>query len=378
VTRASPQRRSPAKPRNFGARVVAWQREHGRHALPWQNTRDAYAIWVSEIMLQQTQVATVVPYYEKFMASFPTVRALADATLDDVLGHWSGLGYYSRARNLHGAAVVIRDVHGGRFPETMEEVEALPGIGRSTAAAIVVFAHGTRHAILDGNVKRLLARHCGVHGFPGETRVARELWSHAERLLPLLEVEAYTQGLMDLGATICARRNPRCGACPVSAGCVARREGLTGVLPSPRPRKPLPHRHTVMLVLARGGEVLLEKRPAPGIWGGLWSFPEAGASDDHALLCAQRYGAAVGAVEHLPHVEHGFTHFKLTISPQRLEVSAVEPRAAEGEWQWLSLERVKSAAIPAPVRFIVEQLERRVDAARPESPAQRQHRQDTT
>jgi A/G-specific adenine glycosylase len=278
---------------------------------------------------------------------------------------------------LHRAAIVIRDEHDGRFPQTVEEVEALPGIGRSTAAAIVVFAHGSRHAILDGNVKRLLARHCGVRGFPGETRVARELWCHAERLLPLLEVEAYTQGLMDLGATICTRRNPRCGECPVSADCVARRDGLIDVLPAPRPRKPLPHRHTVMLVLACGGEVLLEKRPAPGIWGGLWSFPEAAAGDDHALVCTQRYGAAVGTVEHLPRVEHGFTHFKLTISPQRMEVNGVQPRAAEGEWQWLALERVKHAAIPAPVRFIVEQLERRAEAVRAEPVAQDHTLQDT-
>ena len=345
--------------RDFGARVVAWQREHGRHALPWQNTRDAYAIWVSEIMLQQTQVATVLPYYSRFMASFPTVRALADAALDDVLAHWSGLGYYSRGRNLHAAAVVVRDEHGGVFPQTVEAVEALPGIGRSTAAAILVFSRGARHAILDGNVKRLLARHCGVPGFPGETRVARELWSHADRLLPLVEVEAYTQGLMDLGATVCTRRNARCAECPVSADCVALREDLVDTLPSPRPKKELPRRRTVMLVLSRGGEVLLEKRPAPGIWGGLWSFPEALAGDDHAALCAQRYGAAVGACEHLPHVEHGFTHFRLTIEPRRFEVSAVEPRAAQAQWQWLALDRVKDAAIPAPVRVIVDGLERR-------------------
>ena len=354
-----PQAEGSPGARDFAARVVAWQRTHGRHELPWQNTRDAYAIWVSEIMLQQTQVATVLPYYARFMASFPTVRALADAQPDDVLAHWSGLGYYSRGRNLHAAAIAIRDTHGGRFPDTIEAVEALPGIGRSTAAAILVFSLGARHAILDGNVKRLLARHCGVHGFPGETRVARELWSHAERRLPLVEVESYTQGLMDLGATICTRRNARCGACPVSAGCVARREGLVDALPSPRPKKELPHRSTVMLVLSRDGEVLLEKRPVPGIWGGLWSFTEAQAGDDHAALCALRYGAAIGACESLPRVEHGFTHFRLTIQPQRFEVDAIEPRAAEGQWQWLALGRVKHAAIPAPVRIIVDALERR-------------------
>jgi A/G-specific adenine glycosylase len=343
----------------FGARVVAWQREHGRHALPWQNTRDPYRIWVSEIMLQQTQVSTVIPYYERFMTRFPTVAALADASLDDVLAHWAGLGYYSRGRNLHRAAIVVRDEHGGRFPRTIEDIEALPGIGRSTAAAIAVFAYGARHAILDGNVKRLLARHRGIRGYAGETAVARELWGRAEELLPLVEVEAYTQGLMDLGATVCTRHKPRCAACPVAGDCVARRKRLSDGIPAPRPRKELPHRHTVMLVLARGREVLLEKRPAPGIWGGLWSFPEAAAEDDHAMLCAQRYGAAVGAIEQLARVEHGFTHYKLTIAPRRLEVEALETRAAESETQWLALEQVKQAAIPAPVRAIVEQLEKR-------------------
>jgi A/G-specific adenine glycosylase len=341
---------------DFAVRVVAWQREHGRHDLPWQNTRDAYAIWVSEIMLQQTQVATVVPYYQRFMASFPTVRALADASADDVLGHWSGLGYYSRARNLHRAAIIVRDGYGGRFPETIEEVAALPGIGRSTAAAILVFSCGARHAILDGNVKRLLARHRAVHGFPGEARVAKALWSHADRLLPPADVEAYTQGLMDLGATVCVRRSARCGECPVSADCVARRERLVESLPSPRPRKTLPQRETVMLVLARGDEVLLEKRPDAGIWGGLWSFPEVAPGENAAALSLQRYGVAIGAAQDLPRVDHGFTHFRLTIAPQRLEVTALEPRAGETRWQWLALARAAEAPIPAPVRTIIARL----------------------
>ena len=342
---------------DFGARVVAWQRTHGRHTLPWQNTRAAYAIWISEIMLQQTQVSTVVPYYERFMKRFADVRALADAPLDDVLAHWSGLGYYSRARNLHRAAQVVRDRYDGRFPTTAAEVEALPGIGRSTAAAILVFSCGARLPILDGNVKRLLARHRGIPGYPGEAATAAALWRAAEDLLPLVEVEAYTQGLMDLGASVCARRNPRCDACPVSADCVARSEGLTDVVPAPRPRKALPHRETVMLVLERAGEVLLEKRPASGIWGGLWSFPEAASSDDAAALCEQRFGAAVSRAEALPNVEHGFTHFTLTIRPERYEVRSLQPRAAQAQWQWLPISRVKDAAIPAPVRQIAMTLE---------------------
>jgi A/G-specific adenine glycosylase len=338
----------------FGRDVVAWQREHGRHTLPWQNTRDAYAIWVSEIMLQQTQVTTVVPYYERFMKRFPDVLALANAAPDDVLGHWSGLGYYSRARHLHRAAIAIRDLHGGRFPDTVEAVESLPGIGRSTAAAIVVFSHGTRHAILDGNVKRLLARYCAIPGYPGDAKTAAKLWEAAERLLPHDDVEAYTQGLMDLGATICVRSRPRCDACPVRAGCAAFREGLVDVLPSPRPRKPLPHKSIVMLILEHEGAVLLEKRPAPGIWGGLWSFPEAAASDDIAAVCAERYGADVAHGERMADVEHGFTHYTLTISPQRLHVRAIVLRAGEAQRVWLPLAEVTDAAIPAPVRRIVD------------------------
>jgi A/G-specific adenine glycosylase len=338
----------------FARDVIAWQRAHGRHDLPWQNTRDAYAIWVSEVMLQQTQVATVIPYYERFMARFPNEKALAAAPLDDVLTHWSGLGYYSRARNLHRAAQVMRDGHGGRFPASLEEVASLPGVGRSTAAAIVVFAYGGRHAILDGNVKRVLARHCGIAGYPGDKKVANELWSAAERLLPRQDVEAYTQGLMDLGATVCLRTRPRCTQCPVSGACLALRGGLIDSLPSPRPRKALPHKKTVMLVLEHAGSLLLEKRPAPGIWGGLWCFPELGAGEDVAAVCAQRFGARFDAVERLPDVEHGFTHFSLTISPQRLKVCALEPRVAQAEQQWLQIEKVTEAAIPTPVRRILE------------------------
>ena len=338
----------------FARDVIAWQRTHGRHGLPWQDTRDAYAIWVSEIMLQQTQVATVIPYYRRFMARFPNVTALAAAPLDEVLKHWSGLGYYSRARNLHRAAQVIRDQYNGRFPVRVSDVVALPGIGRSTAAAIVVFAQGERHPILDGNVKRVLARACGIGGYPGDKRVADELWSAAERLLPDDGVEAYTQGLMDLGATVCLRRSPRCKACPVNRSCVALLEDRVDALPAPRPRKALPHRKTVMLVLEHAGALLLEKRPAPGIWGGLWCFPEVASDEDIHAACAHRFGAQIDAVERLADVEHGFTHFSLTISPRRLKVSALQMRAAEGQHQWLEIAKVREAAIPSPVKRILE------------------------
>jgi A/G-specific adenine glycosylase len=344
------------RPFDFSRGVVEWQRRDGRHDLPWQGTRDPYRIWVSEIMLQQTQVATVIPYYERFMARFPDVAALAAADLDAVLTHWSGLGYYSRARNLHRAAVAVVELHGGRFPSTFDEVAALPGIGRSTAGAIMVFAYGARHAILDGNVKRVLARACGIAGFPGDKTTSDALWDAANGLLPRQGIEAYTQGLMDLGATICRRVKPLCLMCPVNECCVARREGRIDAIPAPRPRKPLPHRDTVMLVLEHRGALLLEKRPAPGIWGGLWCFPELSAGDDAEAVCLHRYGAEARALEDLPDIEHGFTHYSLTISPRRMEAKRIVPRAAEPGQQWLPIEAARAAAIPAPVKRILELL----------------------
>jgi len=340
----------------FAAKLIAWQKKHGRHDLPWQGTRDPYAIWLSEIMLQQTQVATVIPYYLRFLAHFPDVTTLAEASLDEVLRLWSGLGYYSRARNLHRAAGVIAAGYGGRFPRRFEAVAALPGVGRSTAAAICVFAYGQRHPILDGNVKRVLARQRGVKGYAGEKKVADRLWREAEGLLPQRSVEAYTQGLMDLGAAVCTRSRPQCPACPVHASCVAHQRGWVGKLPAPRPRKRLPHKRTTMLALMRAGEVLLEKRPPTGIWGGLWCLPETARKTDLEAYCLKRFGAHVVEVEVLETIAHGFTHFTLDIHPLRLRVSALAPNATEPGLVWLPLEEARSAAIPAPVRRILALL----------------------
>ena len=340
----------------FAGKVIAWQKRHGRHNLPWQSARDAYAIWVSEIMLQQTQVATVIPYYRRFLARFPDLASLAGAPLDDVLAHWSGLGYYSRARNLHRTAQIVAHRHGGRFPEDFEAVRALPGVGRSTAAAICVFASGARRAILDGNAKRVFARHFGIRGHPGAKRIEAALWRKAEALLPKKDIAAYTQGLMDLGAGVCTRRRPNCPACPLRTGCIAHGKGLTERIPAPKPKKTVPHKRTVMLVLQRAGEVLLEKRPPSGIWGGLWCFPEAAPRDDVGKICAQRFGAIVGAARPLPTVEHGFTHFRLTIRPQQLRVTRLAPQAAEPGNIWLAVEEAKLAAIPAPVKRILTSL----------------------
>ena len=342
--------------REFAERVVAWQRRHGRHDLPWQGTRDPYPVWLSEIMLQQTQVAAVIPYFQRFITRFPDVASLASAGQDDVLALWSGLGYYARARNLHRAARIVVERHGGVFPGQFEAIAALPGIGRSTAAAIAVFVSGARQPILDGNVKRVLARCFGIPGFPGEKKIEKRMWELAAGLLPERDVEAYTQGLMDLGAGICARRRPRCEACPLGDECAARRENRISELPSPRPRKPVPEKSTVMLILERNGEVLLEKRPAPGVWGGLWSFPEVGDAREAAAFLHGRFGAAVKEDRAMPVIRHGFTHFTLTITPALLHVTRLEPRVQSPGHVWLTVEDAIGAAVPAPVRAILRRL----------------------
>ena len=339
---------------DFAPRLIAWQRSHGRHDLPWQGNTDPYPVWLSEIMLQQTQVETVIPYYRRFLARFPDLASLASAHEDEVLGHWSGLGYYSRARNLHAAAKRIAAEHGGRFPSDIEAIQALPGIGRSTAAAIAAFAFGQRRAILDGNVKRVLARVSGVEGWPGEKAVETRLWYLAEALLPATDIHAYTQGLMDLGATVCTRGRPRCEACPFQVDCVANRQGRQRELPGPRPKKAIPEKSVAMLVLLRPGEVLLEKRPPSGIWGGLWSLPECGEGDDPVRV-AQGLGYAVDKPSELPAFTHAFTHFRLFIRPWALAVRRVEAAAEPGR-VWLSLDDLEGAALPTPVRRILQGL----------------------
>ena len=328
---------------------MQWQRRHGRKGLPWQASTDPYRVWLSEVMLQQTQVAAVIPYYERFLARFPTVAALAAATEDEVLRLWSGLGYYARGRNLHAAAKLIAQEG---FPATAEAIARLPGVGRSTAAAIAAFAFGERAAILDGNVKRVLARHAGIAGFPGDKKVEARLWTLAESLLPKKNVATYTQAVMDLGATVCTKGKPRCGACPVSRSCVARDKGLTGKLPAPRPRKAIPSKRTTWLVLRHNGRVLLERRPSPGIWGGLWSFPEADGKDLERDCRALGY--RIRSRRELGTIEHGFTHFRLTIQPVLCEVSAAAPRAEAPGRLWIDISEAPGAATPAPVKKLLE------------------------
>jgi len=329
----------------FASALIAWQRKHGRHDLPWQGARDPYRIWLSEVMLQQTQVAAVIPYYERFLKKYPTVKALAAASEDDVLRLWSGLGYYARGRNLHAAAKTIA-AHG--FPKSLDKIMELPGVGRSTAAAITAFAFGERAAILDGNVKRVLARCYGV-------TEEKKLWQLAERLLPKSGIKVYTQALMDLGATVCNRKKPRCEVCPVRGRCVARKQDRIAQLPAPRARKVLPLRKATWLVLLKEGEILLEKRPSLGIWGGLWSFPEAGEGDV-ILFCRRNLGCNVEKTRKLEPVEHGFTHFRLHIQPLLCTVQSATPRAEAPGRLWLDVAEAASAAVPAPVRTLLGRL----------------------
>jgi A/G-specific adenine glycosylase len=336
----------------FAQRLIAWQKRHGRHDLPWQNTRDPYRVWLSEIMLQQTQVTTVIPYYLRFLARFPDLATLAAAPIDEVMAHWSGLGYYARARNLHACARAVLAEHGGRFPQGPAIIATLPGIGRSTANAIAVFCFGARAAILDGNVKRLLARHAGIEGWPGVPAVESQSWRYAESLLPPAEVATYIQAQMDLGATVCTRSKPKCEQCPVAEDCVAKRDGRTTDLPAAKPRKALPERETTMLIMSEAGQVLLLPRPPSGIWGGLLSLPEI-ADEQAAPAAARSLGCELVSTEQLPPMTHTFTHFKLRIRPLRCEVRR-SSGAHEAGPQWHPWDALDQAPLPAPVRRLLE------------------------
>jgi A/G-specific adenine glycosylase len=341
----------------FAADVVRWQKQHGRHALPWQNTHDAYRIWLSEIMLQQTQVAAVIPYYQRFLERFPDVASLAAAPTEDVMAHWSGLGYYSRARNLHRCAQRVCEQYGGVFPADPALLAELPGIGRSTAAAVSAFAYGTRAAILDGNVKRVFCRVFGIEGFPGAKPVEDRLWRRAEALLPQHDMQAYTQGLMDLGATLCTRSRPDCQRCPLAHRCIAFASGRTAELPVRKPRKAVPERLTTMLVIAQAGKMLREQRPGTGVWGGLLSLPEmAGDALEGGMALAVAPFGIVHAHEKLQPFSHTFTHFKLHISPYRVYLSRRHTLAGEAGHVWYALDRLEQAPLPAPVKKLLMDL----------------------
>ena len=351
-------KKSRAAQTSFAKRLVEWHGKHGRHDLPWQNTRNAYVIWVSEIMLQQTQVKTVIGYFERFMTRFPTLMALAEADEDQVLAHWSGLGYYARGRNLHQAARIIVHEQGGIFPRDFDAICALPGIGRSTAAAISAFAYDERRAILDGNVKRVLTRCFGIEGFPGDKKVESQLWALADGLLPDAgeNIAAYTQAQMDLGAAVCVRNRPLCALCPLADVCIARRENRIADFPGKKARKAVPLRHTSMLILLSQKEVLLERRPPSGIWGGLWCFPELRNGEDVIAQSHARYGVTGAYGPQMESIKHGFTHFHLTIHPHIVEVTRRNSRTEQPGNIWIAIEDAQHAAIPTPVRKLLGSL----------------------
>lgn len=346
---------------SFSSAVIAWQQAHGRHALPWQNTRDAYRVWLSEIMLQQTQVAAVLGYYSRFLERFPTVFDLAAAPSEDVMAQWSGLGYYTRARNLHACAKRVVGEYGGVFPSDPGLLADLPGIGRSTAAAIAAFSSGVRAAILDGNVKRVFARVFEVDAYPGEKKVEDTLWLRAEALLPESGIEAYTQGLMDLGATLCTRSSPDCPRCPLRERCGAYANGRTAELPVRKPKKVSPEKQAAMMIVIDRGEVLLEQRAQTGIWGGLMSLPELdghGALEDVAdadmvAAAARRFGE-VEEVEPLLPLTHVFTHYKLHIAPYRIALARRGATLASHVWWKLS--DAANAPLPAPVKKLLAEF----------------------
>jgi A/G-specific adenine glycosylase len=348
---------------SFAATLVAWQKEHGRHDLPWQNTRDAYLVWLSEIMLQQTQVSAVLGYYARFLDRFPTLASLAAAPVEDVMAQWAGLGYYTRARNLHKCAQRVVAEYGGVFPSDPALLAELPGIGRSTAAAIAAFSAGRRAAIMDGNVKRVFARVFGIDTYPGERKTEEAMWARAEALAPAEDIEAYTQGLMDMGATLCTRSSPSCERCPMAPRCVAFATGRTAELPIRKPKKATPEKMAHMMLVIDRGQVLLEQRPATGIWGGLLSLPElaghmadAAAPEDAAVATAVQPFGAMESLERLLPVQHVFTHYKLHIHPLLVTLSSRTALAGEARYRWLDAAELPDAALPAPIKKILLDL----------------------
>lgn len=344
-------------PGDFADRLLAWHRRHGRHDLPWQGS-DPYRVWVSEIMLQQTQVATVIPYYERFMARFPTLAALAQAPLDEVLAHWSGLGYYARARNLHAAAQRILSEHQGRFPTRFEAVLALPGIGPSTAGAILSLALGQPHPILDGNVKRVLCRHFAIAGWPGKAQVTKRLWRLAEALTPKEAAGPYNQAIMDLGATLCRHRHPQCSRCPVESTCLARAQGQTDRYPHPKPRRERPSQSRQFLLIRNPlGELLLERRPPTGLWGGLLSPPELPLDVDAEGWLEERLGR-VRPVGRLPRRHHDFSHFRLHIHPRLFLLEKPGWQVLDGDsWLWYNPRQPAAGGLPRPVERLLQELD---------------------
>jgi A/G-specific adenine glycosylase len=337
----------------FSQPILTWFAAHGRKDLPWQLNKTPYSVWISEIMLQQTQVKTVIPYYQKFMSRFPDILSLANAEQDEVLHHWTGLGYYARARNLQKAAQRIRDEFDGQFPQTLEDVMSLPGIGRSTAGAVLSLACDQHHSILDGNVKRVLARYFAIEGWPGNKRVEQQLWHYAEQLTPGKQTADYTQAMMDLGATLCSRSKPKCDSCPLQKNCLAFAQGRQSELPGKKPKTAIPVKNTVMIIPMWQGQILIYQRPPSGLWGGLWGFYEASDMDD---VTRQKSALGITACQStsLPAFRHTFSHFHLDIQPLILQLTDIPSAGVQDSKQlWYDLHAPQNIGLAAPTKKLL-------------------------
>ncbi|PMH43724.1 A/G-specific adenine glycosylase [Vibrio sp. 10N.286.49.B3] len=344
----------------FATAILKWYDAYGRKDLPWQQNKTAYTVWLSEIMLQQTQVTTVIPYYERFLARFPTVIDLANASQDDVLHLWTGLGYYARARNLHKTAQIIADRYQGEFPTNIEEMNDLPGIGRSTAAAILSSVFKKPHAILDGNVKRTLARSFAVEGWPGQKKVENLLWQHAEEHTPSIDVDKYNQAMMDMGAMVCTRSKPKCTLCPIANYCISNKQGNPLDYPGKKPKKEKPIKETWFVMLHYNNEIWLEQRPQSGIWGGLFCFPQHKNDQiDHLLDLRQIQAKHIIKQRTLIAFRHTFSHYHLDITPVLVELSQQPNLIMEGSkglWYNLSQAKKIEVGLAAPVKQLLESL----------------------
>ena len=343
----------------FQSKVLAWYDAHGRKSLPWQHDKLPYRVWLSEIMLQQTQVTTVIPYFQRFIATFPDLQSLASADEDAVLHLWTGLGYYSRARNLHKAARMIIEFFASTFPDNLIDLQKLPGVGRSTAGAILAIAFARKAAILDGNVKRFLTRLHGIKEWPGEKAATEKLWTIAESCTPDQRIPEYTQAMMDIGATLCVRGKPRCGECPFEKNCEARKLGLEKSLPRKKPAKTIPERTVTLLVVRDGSNVLLEKRPVTGVWGSLWSLPECKETNAAQISadCKKRFGLTPRGITFGKSFRHTFSHFHLDILPAMISVKHTPGKTMEDQQQiWYNLLQPKALGMPAPIKLLLQNL----------------------
>jgi A/G-specific adenine glycosylase len=357
IRKPDPGRADQYSKTDIAPALLQWWDVHGRKDLPWQHNPSPYRVWVSEIMLQQTQVTTVERYYDRFITYFPTVAALADANIDRVLHLWSGLGYYARARNLHRAAGIVRDQFGGELPTGIDALQTLPGIGRSTAGAILALAGDRSFPILDGNVRRVLARVFLIEGWPGSSAASRELWKLSEACTPVETAGNYTQAIMDLGASICTRRNPGCADCPLAVRCAARSMGLVEKIPAPRPKRKRPQREVVFVMVLREGDVLLQRRPDSGVWGGLWCFPETAEVNNVSEWCENKVGISPDRIEIRPKVHHAFTHFDLSMTPVEAHIGRPPGRVSEdGRWLWYDPQTPAEIGLAAPVARLLESL----------------------